>query len=680
MKKRSVSLVIVIAMVLSLLSPAACQKVAAADVTGKFYHASEIYLTKDYKATYYYTDSYFNKASTTYQDSLATMSMCLAMSAFRSNRAEDYTAEKAQNLKALLKNCGFTNFKTNGYASEPTQNTTATGIASKKITVDGTKYTLIALAISGGRIGEEWGGVLRLGKSGNAENGQAGADKALKFLENYIEDQEITGNVKLWITGYGVAAGKANLLAGTIDEAIENEEKIGAVKLQKKNVYAYCFQTPKLALTSHDLDSSTYNNIFNICNPYNFMVQLAPDQYKLGRYGVDKCTPTEGTDSQYRSKRNDMIEKMEAMDGSIDYIIDDFQMKKIDIFGEGFVGDGDSSIDLAEFLDSFIDNMTASCATTRSVYADDYEDDAAQLLSVMMGNSDENWEDCMNIFVSKIQNNILPLGIDMVLGNESNLRNSFEEYAREAVDKAGVENITDNDIETFARVLAKLAVEFALDYPDATVTFFYNMLPMMTTNDPVMNLAWLQSVDDYYNGEKKLANTITASNITKTVSSSAREVEIGAKAKGSAKLSYKSNNDNIKVSSKGVVTIKKNYVGKATITITSAETSTYKKTTKKITVTAKPVKATINSLTYKSSKLTIKNKKNIGGVKYEIWYATNSDFKNKKTAKVSYNSKGYSIKNPTKGKTYYVKMRGYKVVNDVTINGTFSDVKKIKIK
>ena len=49
----------------------------------------------------------------------------------------------------------------------------------------------------------------------------------------------------------------------------------------------------------------------------------------------------------------------------------------------------------------------------------------------------------------------------------------------------------------------------------------------------------------------------------------------------------KSNNKNITVSSKGKITIKKNYIGKATITITAAKTNTYKKATKTITVTIK---------------------------------------------------------------------------------------------
>lgn len=48
----------------------------------------------DYKGRIYYTDDYFRKDSTTYDDSLATASLCFAMSSFASNRnksGSDYT-------------------------------------------------------------------------------------------------------------------------------------------------------------------------------------------------------------------------------------------------------------------------------------------------------------------------------------------------------------------------------------------------------------------------------------------------------------------------------------------------------------------------------------------------------------------------------------------------------------
>ena len=67
------------------------------------------------------------------------------------------------------------------------------------------------------------------------------------------------------------------------------------------------------------------------------------------------------------------------------------------------------------------------------------------------------------------------------------------------------------------------------------------------------------------------------------------------------------------------------------------------------------------------------------GVKgYQIQYATNSKFTGSKTKTTS--SRSYTITSLTKGKRYYVRVRGYKT--DSTGNkvyGSWSTVKNIKI-
>jgi hypothetical protein len=85
----------------------------------------------------------------------------------------------------------------------------------------------------------------------------------------------------------------------------------------------------------------------------------------------------------------------------------------------------------------------------------------------------------------------------------------------------------------------------------------------------------------------KAKNTITANNVTKKKSKKVQTFSLGAKVKGGAKLTYKSNNKSVKVNSAGKVTIAKNYSGKATITITAFTTSNYKQTIRKVTITVK---------------------------------------------------------------------------------------------
>lgn len=178
------------------------------------------------------------------------------------------------------------------------------------------------------------------------------------------------------------------------------------------------------------------------------------------------------------------------------------------------------------------------------------------------------------------------------------------------------------------------------------------------------------------------ANPITVKNVTKTASTKAQTVKLGAKAKENAKLSYKSSSKSVKVDKNGKVTIAKNFVGKATITITSKVTKNYKATTKKVTVTVNPAKVKLTGVkNYKGKKLKAYWKKNTKVTGYQIQYSTSSKFKSAKTVTVKgYKSTSKTITKLTKNKKYYVRVRTYKTVSKVNYYSGWSNVKSITIK
>lgn len=178
------------------------------------------------------------------------------------------------------------------------------------------------------------------------------------------------------------------------------------------------------------------------------------------------------------------------------------------------------------------------------------------------------------------------------------------------------------------------------------------------------------------------ANPITVKNVTKTASTKAQTVKLGAKAKENAKLSYKSSSKSVKVDKNGKVTIAKNFVGKATITITSKATKNYKATTKKVTVTVNPAKVKLTGVkNYKGKKLKAYWKKNTKGTGYQIQYSTSSKFKSAKTVTVKgYKSTSKTITKLTKNKKYYVRVRTYKTVSKVNYYSGWSNTKSITIK
>ena len=180
----------------------------------------------------------------------------------------------------------------------------------------------------------------------------------------------------------------------------------------------------------------------------------------------------------------------------------------------------------------------------------------------------------------------------------------------------------------------------------------------------------------------KPANTITVKNVTKTASTKTQTVKLGAKAKESAKLTYKSDSKYVKVDKKGKVTIAKNFVGKATITVTAATTKTYKATTKQVTVTVNPAGVKLTSVkNYKGKKLKAYWKKNTKVTGYQVQYSTSSKFKSAKTVTVKgYKNTSTTITKLTKNKKYYVRVRTYKTVSKTNYYSGWSGAKSVTIK
>lgn len=180
----------------------------------------------------------------------------------------------------------------------------------------------------------------------------------------------------------------------------------------------------------------------------------------------------------------------------------------------------------------------------------------------------------------------------------------------------------------------------------------------------------------------KPGNTITVENVTKTASTKAQTVKLGAKAKESAKLTYQSDNKSVKVDKNGKVTIAKNFVGKATITVTAAATKTYQATTKKVTVTVKPAKVKLTGLkNFSGKRIKAYWKKNTKVTGYQIQYSTSSKFKNATTVTVKgYKNTSKNIYKLTKNKKYYVRVRTYKTVSKANYYSGWSNVKSITIK
>ena len=118
---------------------------------------------------------------------------------------------------------------------------------------------------------------------------------------------------------------------------------------------------------------------------------------------------------------------------------------------------------------------------------------------------------------------------------------------------------------------------------------------------------------------------------------------------------------------------------KTTATTPTSQITTIKKKEIQIAKPSRVVKLKIKKSSKRSVKISWKKQKNASG--YEVYRSTkkNKSFKKittlKKAGKVIYVNKKLK-----KGKTYYYKVRAYKVVSGKKVYGKFSMIKKIKIK
>ena len=197
-------------------------------------------------------------------------------------------------------------------------------------------------------------------------------------------------------------------------------------------------------------------------------------------------------------------------------------------------------------------------------------------------------------------------------------------------------------------------------------------------------------LDEHHSDKVSASFTIggTSSNLTLkqtsyqlTTKTKAQSFNLGATAKGG--LSYKSDNSKVKVSKKGKVTVAKNFVGKASITVTAKATGNTPKETKIVTILVNPAGVKLSTLkSSKKGQLTISWKKNSAVTGYELQLATDKAFsQNLQTVTVAKSATTkQTVKKLTSKKTYYVRIRTYSKLPAGAFYSDWSAAKKLKIK
>lgn len=488
--------------------------------TGVFYYPS--FGGQDYTSPFFYDDNYFTRSAYEYQDSLSTMTLALALSAFGSaevpNTTEGYK-EKSRNLEYLLAECGFPeeNYATNqAFREKPTTDSIGVGVSHKTILQDGKPYTLIAAAIRGGGYGSEWASNFTIGRKGSHRGFSEARDQVLDYLKEYIADQDITGNIKLWITGYSRAAATTNMVAGALDGGCSLG---GQVSLAGEDLYAYCYECPQGAAPTIDVDAPVYQNIFNIVNPADLVTKLGPTKparFGFQRYGVNHYLPTALKEGEnYEKLQAAMLEHYYALDSTKDYVVDDFQMKEIALdkiindpvgaLKDGIIVDNDDEAwDLNAFLDETMYKFFKNTVHSRGNYVAVYEKDMRELCRVAFGCGDR-WDDFEDYFIENLKADSRRITVYLVLHMNRALNRAVEDALEDALSRAGITDYSARQIKQFALKVVGLLLSFAIDSPNLAVTTVENLEIIGSAHLPEVCLAWLQSFDPNFTPQAQAA-------------------------------------------------------------------------------------------------------------------------------------------------------------------------------
>ena len=431
------------------------------EVTGKFKYPGSVG-NRDCEETYVYKDSYFKNSSYTYNQSLATMSLCLELSSWCSSDEKIYK-KKSANAKALFKKIGFSDFAQNSfYDSKPTMDSIGAVAANKKITVDGKEYTLIALAVRGGGYESEWASNFTIGRNGYHRGFREARDNVASFLKQYIKDKGITGDIKLWITGYSRAGATANLVAGGLND---KSITLGSCRLKPEDMYTYTFE--------------------------------APGYWKFRRFGKDKQLPHSSVIGKKEStlKLKSMKKYLNTYEGfsGEEYKIDEFSMKKINTKTMNGTNTKEENYQ-GRFLDKYVNLIARKYIKTRQNYVFEYQEGIRQFFRLLFEPEKEKSKKFKTIFWKKISLNLIP-----ILKSTSDERvKKIKVILEQSLEEAGISGYDSDVLANVANVLRKLLFDMAKEDTNMTATAIANIGSIKQGHYPEICLAWMQSMDDNY--------------------------------------------------------------------------------------------------------------------------------------------------------------------------------------
>ncbi len=444
----------------------------------------EFSLKENVELPVYYADHFFKKPSTEMNSDLMAFALGLELSS--GLEAED----RSSSVLKLLREIGCDNARVNAaFNQETTIYSTDVAIGSKQWK----SYTIIFVVLNGAHYNNEAAANVMLGASGNHAGFMIACNAGLDELRSFIKDENITGKTKILITGYSRTAAGANLLAAYISDAIAArrvKQRIGDIKLTKKDCYGFSFETP---LCGHyefgkkmvPPTDSRYDNIWYVTNPDDPVTYVPTKNYNFVRYGHHYLI-----DSHNEEKRTRMLANARYYFGEkTAKKVDMSKFKKVPLTGVQYPSD---------IFDGYLARFFSTLGT-RDHYHEYIESDFVRFVYVMFDSPD--------LALTILINAGDPISLLKALYSYSDDKEKFDEHFRPLIESSTESHGYGKDSESILNAfyqIAHLVRGYFKDGIASIVTDKYivsatvNMRILIMSHLPSMTYCYIIQESPYY--------------------------------------------------------------------------------------------------------------------------------------------------------------------------------------
>lgn len=380
-------------------------------ITGNYQYSAIEGNNKQNQNTFLYKDSDFTKSSYIGSKSLEVLSIQVAGASLSwygegLDKYEIDSSRNDYNIKNFLTAMKFNSLESNKYYNtEKKENSVGVIIGHKTIVQNGKEYTLLAIIPRSAGYKQEWAGNFTIGDGSMHEGFKSARDEIIRFTKEYIEKNNIKGNLKVWTTGYSRGAAISNMVGGFF--AGGGIEYFGdTVKITPQDVYCYTIGTPssikdgtskntELSVSANrqgqdyvndtvkeafnytkggtvSVNDSIYNGIRNIISSDDAFALLPPEVWGFTRYG--KVIPSD----QGLYSEEEMLKELNSIS---EYVYNaytsngkrnSFSEKSFDLKTLSII-DKNSNTSQIDFFKSRLNALTTKIGTNK-IYNDKYQE------------------------------------------------------------------------------------------------------------------------------------------------------------------------------------------------------------------------------------------------------------------------------------------------------------------